>query len=72
MASIVELCAVSTGWPGEPRTKGNMVVTLDREATDRLSKETLKERTGARRVSRRNISEMEKQGQRPRMIGGMG
>lgn len=41
---MVELCAVSTGWPGESRTKDNMVVTLDREATDRLSKETLKER----------------------------
>lgn len=53
---------MNTGWPGDPRTKGNMVVTLDREATDRLSKETLKERARARQVSGRNISEMEKQG----------
>lgn len=50
--------------------KGNMVVTLDREATDCLPKEMLKERTGARQVSRRKISEMEKQGQRPRASKG--
>lgn len=53
---------MSTRWPGEPRTKDNMVVTLDKETTDRLSKETLKERARVRQVSGRNISEMEKQG----------